>query len=155
MSEKDNARKEFIVRMEASGITPTWETIYELNATIAELRAERDRIRQGAMDADNNVCQILGDALDYPLGEDGRICVGDHVAETLAAEAVRLITSLRGQLIEAQASMSFLQRQMAAAQADERARLNAAFRRILLLLAALCVLLCALLFGVAWKLGLI
>lgn len=39
--------------------------------------------------------------------------------------------------------------------ADERARLNAAFRRVLLLLAALCVLLCALLLAVARKLGVI
>lgn len=40
------------------------------------------------------------------------------------------ITGLRGQLIEAQASMSFLQRQTAAAQADERARRDAALESL-------------------------
>jgi hypothetical protein len=73
MSEQDDARKEFIAQLEASGIAPTWEKIYELNATIA---------------------------------------------------------GLRGQLIEAQASMSFLQRQTAAAQADERARRDAALGKL-------------------------
>jgi len=35
-----NERNEFIARMEASGIAPTWEMIYDLNVTLAALRAD-------------------------------------------------------------------------------------------------------------------
>lgn len=84
---------------------------YSLTGTpITELRADRDRLRQSYGRTCHEVEQRLGKALGYPamgqeLFEDGRpngdVCVGDHVPETLAAEAAERIAGLeadRGRL---------------------------------------------------------
>lgn len=122
-----NEREDFIARMEASGIAPTWETIYALNVDVARLRAKLDdierqrddvarqltHIRAGAARANNRIEQTLGAALGYPrycddletfpeATEADGVCVGDHVAETLAEEAADKITELRGKLTEAE-----------------------------------------------------
>ena len=68
---------------------------------------ELDRMVKGAMTSESNICQVLGKALGYPAiyvadGPEGEyivapdhpgarptqdVCVGEHVAETLADEA--------------------------------------------------------------------
>lgn len=116
-----NERDEFIARMEASGITPTWSTIYDLNVSVAALRAdlataerERDRMRKAAVDQNHQIEQTLGAALGYPrycddptnfpgATEADGVCVGDHVAETLAKEAAQDIEKYRARLVEANA----------------------------------------------------
>ena len=71
----------------------------------AALTAEVERLRSG-MTADNDViCQVLGRALGYPWFEDdpknfpgatesNGVCVGDHVAVTLAVEAAQRVAAL-------------------------------------------------------------
>lgn len=116
-----NERNEFIARMEASGIAPTWSTIYDLNVSVAALRAdlatverERDRLRKAAASQNHEIEQTLGAALGYPRFSDDPenfpgateadgVCVGDHVAETLAEEAAATIEKYRADLVEANA----------------------------------------------------
>lgn len=75
---------------------------------IVRLRAENERLRLAAARANEEICQALGLALGYPRFCDDQknfpgtteahgVCVGDHVAETLATEAALKI----GQLVEA------------------------------------------------------
>lgn len=67
-----------------------------------------NRLRAGAAKTNYEICQILGAALGYPKYEDDPanfpsakpgdgVCVGDHVAETLAEEAAKVIHKLRAQ----------------------------------------------------------
>lgn len=68
-----------------------------------------DLLERACSRANAEVCQTLGRALGYPrFADDQRnfpgatdehgICVGDHVAESLASEAASSLASLRGQL---------------------------------------------------------
>jgi hypothetical protein len=70
--------------------------------TIEREAAEIERLRRGAGKSNDEVCQVLGKALGYPwfkndqlnfpdaTEEDG-VCVGDHVAESIADEAADTI----------------------------------------------------------------
>jgi len=70
--------------------------------TIERQAAEIERLRRGAGKSNDEVCQVLGKALGYPwfkndqlnfpdaTEEDG-VCVGDHVAESIADEAADTI----------------------------------------------------------------
>ncbi len=69
---------------------------------------ERDRLRAACTAGEHEVQQILGKALDYPPAypdvstvDDGQVCVGDHVAATLALTAADTIARLRADLAEA------------------------------------------------------
>ena len=65
-----------------------------------------DALRNAFAKSNEEICQTLGKALGYPwfkddpknfpnaTGADG-VCVGDHVAESLAAEAADAIAALR------------------------------------------------------------
>lgn len=108
-----NERADFIARMEASEFAPTWETIWDLNAAIACLRAdlatvERDlnRLRALSLAQGHEIEQTLGAALGYPRFCDDQdafpgateadgVCVGDHTPETLAEEAAERIVTLQ------------------------------------------------------------
>ena len=70
------------------------------------MAAEINRLRAEASKAYEAVCQTLGRALGYPKFCDDQtnfpgateadgVCVGDHVAESLATEAARRIGELR------------------------------------------------------------
>jgi len=74
--------------------------------TKTELQAEVKRLKNACIKANYEVCQILGAVLNYPrfcddqknfpgsTPEDG-VFVGEHVAETIAAEAADKITNLK------------------------------------------------------------
>jgi len=71
-----------------------------------ELVAEIDRLRAACSATNEAVCQTLGRTLGYPKFCDDQenfpgateadgVCVGDHVAESIAEEAARKIDELR------------------------------------------------------------
>lgn len=76
------------------------EDVPALVAEVRALREEIERLRHDWAQADHEVEQILGKALGYPLlypavstVDDGQVCVGDHVAASLAMEAADRLTS--------------------------------------------------------------
>jgi len=92
------------------------ETLYDigsdrrhLGAAITQLRAaiaEIERLRIVGTEADDEVCQVLGKALGYLWYKDDQrnfpnateasgVCVGEHVALSIAAEAAKMIERLR------------------------------------------------------------
>lgn len=71
--------------------------------TMGELRAEIARLRTALSKQNDEICQVLGSALGYPkfcddqanfpgTTEANGVCVGDHVAESIAAEAAGIIS---------------------------------------------------------------
>ena len=77
---------------------------------IADLRETRERIKRletGYSKMNEEVCQVLGKALGYPWFKDdpknfpnateaNGVCVGEHVAESLADAAAARIKELEG-----------------------------------------------------------
>lgn len=70
------------------------------------LKSEIHRLRAAYMKFNSDICQTLGKALGYPWYKDDQknfpgatkedgVCVGDHVAETLAIEAADKIVRLK------------------------------------------------------------
>ena len=91
--------------------------IAALRAEVAALKAEVLRLRRAGLDAHNEICQTLGRALGYPRYCDDQenfpgttdangVCVGDHVAESIAVEAARAIGELRAQLAALDAAIA-------------------------------------------------
>lgn len=81
--------------------------IDRLESEIVRANTERIRTQEASDKTDNEVCQTLGKALRYPWFKDDQanfpgateadgVCVGDHVAESLAAEAAKRIAELEG-----------------------------------------------------------
>jgi hypothetical protein len=73
------------------------------------LQCEVDRLRIGAARQNEEICQSFGKALGYPWYRDDQqnfpgttdadgVCVGEHVAETLGAEAAAAIARLKAEL---------------------------------------------------------
>lgn len=166
-----NERNEFIARMEASGIAPTWDTIYDLNVALAALRADLatverqrdplrkaaaasadrvhtliledtcDRLRKTVAAQNHEIEQILGAALGYPRYCDDQknfpgateadgVCVGYHVAETLATEAAARIATLQTGKGVASPDYEFLHNELAATQRRDRERLETAIEAL-------------------------
>lgn len=76
-------------------------------ATFADLEAEIIRLREALTKQNDEICQTLGKALGYPWFKDDQknfpgatdehgVCVGDHVAESIAMEAARRIEQMGG-----------------------------------------------------------
>ena len=63
-----------------------------------------DEMMRAVIMQNHEVCQILGTALRYPTegpevgGDHTTVCVGDHVAESLAVEAARRIAELEAEV---------------------------------------------------------
>jgi hypothetical protein len=84
------------------------EELEVARAEIAKRDAEIERLRQSVMKENEAICQTLGQALGYPwfcddpknfpdaTDLDG-VCVGDHVAATLAQEAADRLRAQAGQ----------------------------------------------------------
>lgn len=75
----------------------------------SELLAEIERLRKAAAIENEEICQSLGQALGYPWFKDDPknfpdaterdgVCVGDHVAASLAEEAARKIRELQARV---------------------------------------------------------
>jgi hypothetical protein len=70
---------------------------------IGILESELSRLRTAITTTEHAIEQTLGRALGYPplypdvsSVDDGQVCVGDHISETLATEAAERIRSLTG-----------------------------------------------------------
>lgn len=81
---------------------------YRENAdrNLSTLRAENERLRNGLTTQNDAVCQTLGKALGYPrycddqenfpgATEANGVCVGEHVAESLASEMAAKYVAVR------------------------------------------------------------
>lgn len=108
-----------------------------LRAALAHTDRERDRLRKAATDQNHQIEQTLGAALGYPrycddptnfpgATEADGVCVGDHVAETLAEEAAARIVTLQSGKGVASPDYEFLYRELADTQRRDRERLDAA-----------------------------
>ena len=93
-----NCKHEIKILHDAQTIGPDSE--------LATLRAENARLKTACRLQANEIEQILGKALGYPQFKDDQknfpgateadgVCVGDQVAETLAAQAAERIARLR------------------------------------------------------------
>jgi hypothetical protein len=108
-----------------------------LRAALAHTDRERDRLRKAATDQNHQIEQTLGAALGYPRYCDDQkafpdateadgVCVGDHVAETLAEEAAARIVTLQSGKGVASPDYEFLYNELAATQLVDRKRLDTA-----------------------------
>ena len=86
-----------------------WGHLSALTSENERLREELKRLREACSKANEEICQTLGQALGYPWYKDSPdifpdateehgVCVGDHVAETLAMEAAERIKLLSEKL---------------------------------------------------------
>lgn len=83
---------------------------HTLGGDALKLLAELRRLRAACSKQNDEVCQTLGRALGYPRYADDQknfpgatgddVCVGEHVAETLAMEVAALIGRLRAENAE-------------------------------------------------------
>lgn len=100
---------DLIERLESYRSTNEWgdpvhhAIIDEAAAALRDLTEWRDRMKVAASRSNEEVCQSLGKALGYPWFKDDQanfpgsteangVCVGEHVAESIANEAARKIT---------------------------------------------------------------
>jgi len=85
-----------------------WNAVPALLSEIAALRGERDGLRTAMSKSNDEICQSLGKALGYPWFKDDQanfpgsiatdgVCVGEHVAESIADEAARRLTQAERQ----------------------------------------------------------
>jgi hypothetical protein len=77
-------------------------------ATIAAQAAEIERLKGACVKQNHEIEQTLGKALGYPpfpaeFDAGDQVCVGEHVAESLADEAAKKLAALRSQLKEQRA----------------------------------------------------
>lgn len=81
--------------------------IARLEADVVRANTERVHTQKAYQETNREVVQTLGKALHYPWFKDDQanfpgateadgVCVGDHVAESLAAEAAKRIAELEG-----------------------------------------------------------
>lgn len=86
-------------------------------ARIRELEARVNHLTLGCAKQNDEVCQVLGRALGYPAFVDDQVnfpgateadgvCVGDHVAESMADEAARRISAAEAKLARAREERS-------------------------------------------------
>lgn len=84
------------------------QQIIQNNTEITALRAEVERLRSAHTNLQHDIQQTLGRALGYPWFKNDQknfpgsteadgVCVGDHVAESLADEAADKIAALRAE----------------------------------------------------------
>jgi len=94
-----------------------WRSDGWTRADCAEAAAEIERLRLACTTMNAEVCQRLGKALGYPwfrddqenfpgATEENGVCTGEHVAESIAAEAAAEIERLRAERDEAVATLA-------------------------------------------------
>ena len=105
---------------------------------LEQKQAEVERLRAACSKLNDEVCQTLGKALGYPGFKDNPatfpnateadgVCVGDHVAESIAAEAAKKIGRLRAEVEQLRADVSTLM-QAANEEANEAEQLRVLLR---------------------------
>lgn len=111
MTEQSNSAAERSAHVTRGAAEKTVESIVvEVSPGVFVLRAVHE-LRQAAMREQEEICQILGKALRYPWFKDDQknfpgategdgVCVGDHVAVTLAMEAANRIAELEAIIAE-------------------------------------------------------
>ena len=83
--------------------TVAWRTLV---SRLRDAERERDRARDACLKMNDDVCQALGKVLGYPWYKDDPgnfpdateadgVCVGEHVAESIAAEAASRLAAAR------------------------------------------------------------
>jgi len=97
------------------------EIIIDTNLTTRELLEQRDQLQQVYSKTQHEIKQVLGKALgNYPWYKDDQknfpsatdadgVCVGEHVAETIAEEAANVIVQLKEQRDELRDALFALQ----------------------------------------------
>lgn len=109
-------------------------------AEVEALRARVERLEAACSKTNDEVCQKLGKVLNYPWLMDDQanfpgatevdgVCVGDHVAESIAAEAAAQIDKLRVEASEWCQSVQLLQDRVHR-QKGERDALAIAFQKL-------------------------
>jgi hypothetical protein len=95
----------------------TLEVFYEIGLTPRQLLDRLNFLQQGCAKTEHEIKQVLGKALgNYPWYKDDQknfpsatdadgVCVGEHVAETIAEEAANVIVQLREQRDELEAAL--------------------------------------------------
>lgn len=127
MSDSELGRLIYMLRVAADELSSATDTgnamfvrdaareLARLQSTVTEQAATIERFRKAGAEQNEEICQTLGQALGYPWFKDDPknfpgsdeshgVCVGDHVAETIASEAAETIAELRRErdtLIEA------------------------------------------------------
>jgi len=95
ISEHDCKTRE---QEQVDGLEPGWVKL--LRSKLAEQAAEIERLRNACISQERDISQTLGKALGYPWFKDDPtnwpnateadgVCVGEHVAESLADEAAK------------------------------------------------------------------
>jgi uncharacterized coiled-coil DUF342 family protein len=90
-------------------VTEGWDQARKRQDQVHNLEAEIERLRRGCTMLNSEVCQRLGKALGYPWFKDDQenfpgateesgVCTGEHVAESIAAEAATRIERLEARL---------------------------------------------------------
>jgi hypothetical protein len=112
------------LRCDAEKARSNYPEVFCVSEDLAdEAAAEIERLRLGCTMLNSEVCQRLGKALGYPwfkddqenfpgATEDSGVCTGDHVAETIAAEAARQIGNLEAERDAARMDADMLDREV-------------------------------------------
>ncbi len=119
-SEREEVAKALVGQMKRADIAESERDANLSRAVAAE--SEASRLRDAAMRISNDVEQTLGKAMGYPWYKDdlhnfpnateaNGVCVGEHVAETIAAEAAnRLVAAeLRLEAVRAALGVSLME----------------------------------------------
>jgi hypothetical protein len=88
----------------------------------AKLKEEVERLRDACCKSNDEICQDLGKALGYPWFKDDQktfpgateengVCVGEHVAESIAAEAAKRIAKLVERVSELEGALEEITRE--------------------------------------------
>lgn len=89
---------------EKPNVGPLLDIITRLRTALATMTAERDRMKLACIKMDDEIGQTLGKALGYPWYKDDQVnfpgateangvCVGEHVAATIAMEAAAALAA--------------------------------------------------------------
>jgi hypothetical protein len=104
-------------RVESGSPRGEFMTNWHRNPDGPEAADRIERLRAACSRQNEEICQVLGKALGYPwfkddpanfpdATEEHGVCVGDHVAESLADEAAKRIERLERALAETKAALS-------------------------------------------------
>lgn len=144
MTGPDAEREAFVKRLRNLGFYKAADQVtsgFGLHARAERAETEVARLRDAVTLSNDEICQTLGKALGYPWFCDDQknfpgatrengVCVGDHVAASMAQEAAREIARLRAENVglgEALTNVAAVEKQIrlvAYASAGDPSRIN-------------------------------